>query len=156
MSFLSPAMPRQHAPPLVMPEPSPLGRLIRRRRIEMGLTQEELADLVGEGMTQNQVSRLESGKTQSINEQRRIAAMGKALGLDSDVDFILAAYAPGMLNQPRRKVDPVVEVLPPGPEGEIIALVRRRTDDQKRKALELLRVLFADEPPVESVSREAF
>lgn len=125
----------------LMPDPSPLGRLVRRRRIELGLTQQELADAVGEGMTQNQVSRLESGKTQSVNDQRRLAALAKVLGLDSDVEFILAAYAPEGTLERVRDQRPEVEILPPGVDGELIALVRRIPRGRKRQAVEILRVI---------------
>ena len=39
-----------------------LGRLIRRRRIELGLTQEQLAERVGGSMRQAEVSRLENDR----------------------------------------------------------------------------------------------
>lgn len=39
--------------------PQSLGQTIRQRRIELGLTQEELAERIGDGVRQSEVSRLE-------------------------------------------------------------------------------------------------
>ena len=61
-----------------MPTPGPLGRLVARRRMELGLTQQDLADLTarhGVAVTQNNISRLESGKTQRINDPARLEAL---------------------------------------------------------------------------------
>lgn len=38
-----------------------LGQLIRERRQEMGITQEQVAELIGEGLRQSEVLRLERG-----------------------------------------------------------------------------------------------
>lgn len=145
MQQVIPAPPLQYGIGYLMPVPSPLGRLVRRRRLEMGLTQDELADLVGAGMTQNQISRLESGKTQGVNDAERLTALGKALGLDSDVDFVIAAYAPKGTQVRHVAQSAAIDILPPGPEGEIIALVRR-PDVNKRRALDILRAAFPEEP----------
>ena len=95
---------------VVMPRPGPLGRLIQRQRTTQGLTQEQLSDLtaacgVGEAVPQNQISRLESGKVQSIQEPKRLQALANVLGLESDIEFILTAYAPpGTLDRFRQLV----------------------------------------------------
>lgn len=128
----------------LVPRPGPLGRLIRRRRIEMELTQSELSDLTeqyGDRVPQNLISRLESGKSQRVNDVDRLGALGKALGLESDEDFILAAYAPASVQDRRPTYRATVEVLPPGPEGELIMLIRDWPDARKRRAVEMLKLL---------------
>lgn len=47
-----------------------LGRLIRARRREMGLTQEEFAELLGEEMRQSEISRLERGHVSQPRPER--------------------------------------------------------------------------------------
>lgn len=131
-----------------MPVPGPLGRLIARRRNELGLTQLQLANLTeqfGPGVTQNNISRLESGKTQRINDVARLECLGKALGIDSDAEFILAAYAPGI--ERRQASVPDLTILPPGPEGEIVALVRRIPQHRHRQAVEFLRLMAEEDSP---------
>jgi transcriptional regulator with XRE-family HTH domain len=131
----------------LMPAPGPLGRLIRRRRAELGLTQPELEKLtedLGSKVPQNLISRIESGKSQRINDVDRLGSLAKALGFDSHAEFILAAYGPAGAHLSPLP-DPDVEILPPGVEGEIIKLVRRRREDEKKVALNVLRGLFADE-----------
>jgi hypothetical protein len=90
------------------------------------------------------LSRLESGRTQRMNSTAQLDALAKALGLDSDLDFILGAYAPKLIGEARGRRDTMIEVLPPGPEGEIIALVRQQDDTHKRRALEVLRAIFSE------------
>jgi transcriptional regulator with XRE-family HTH domain len=53
-----------------------LGRVIRSRRLELGLTQEELAERIGNGVRQAEVSRLECDRVSLPRRQRltRIAA----------------------------------------------------------------------------------
>jgi transcriptional regulator with XRE-family HTH domain len=129
-----------------MPTPGPLGRLVARRRMELGLTQQELAELTakhGVPFTQNNISRLESGKTQRINDPARLEALSKALGLESDAEFIIAAYAPNA----ERILTPGPEILPPGPDGEIVALIRRIPQSRKRQAIELLRMMAGEDLP---------
>lgn len=128
----------------LMPTPGPLGRLVARRRVELGLTQQELADLTakhGVAITQNNISRLESGKTQRINDSARLESLSKALGLESHAEFVIAAYAPNA----DRILTPDPDILPPGPDGEIVALVRRIPQSRKRQAIEFLRIMAGDD-----------
>jgi transcriptional regulator with XRE-family HTH domain len=55
---------------------STLGQTIRRRRLELNLTQEELADRIGGGVRQSEVSRLERDRITLPRRERleRIAA----------------------------------------------------------------------------------
>jgi transcriptional regulator with XRE-family HTH domain len=80
-----------------MPGPGPLGRLVRRRRLELELTQTQLSDRtadLGLRVPQNTLSRLESGATQRINNVAYINALAEALGYKNDLDFFVAAWGP--------------------------------------------------------------
>lgn len=132
---------------LHMPEPGPLGRLVRRRRLDLQLTQPELSDLTeqhGCRVPQNMLSRLESGRTQRMNNVAQLDALAKALGVSNDLDFILGAYAPKLVDEGHRRYDPDVEILPPGPLGDIVSLIRERPEGEQRRALQVLRVMFLD------------
>src|SRR5687768_13060092 len=57
-----------------------LGHVIRTRRLELGLTQEELADRIGERLTQSDISRIERG-TIALPRRQRLEELATALGL---------------------------------------------------------------------------
>jgi transcriptional regulator with XRE-family HTH domain len=57
-----------------------LGKAIRARRIELGMTQEDLANRVEGGMRQAQVSRLEIGMV-TLPRHDRLECIARALGL---------------------------------------------------------------------------
>jgi transcriptional regulator with XRE-family HTH domain len=127
-----------------MPTPGPLGRLVRRRRGELGLTQFELSDLTekyGARVSQNNISRLESGQTKRMNDIDKLASLGKALSYESHEEFILAAYGPSTMGERTPRVDPTIEVLPAGPEGDMIMIVRKWPEHRKRRAVEMLRLM---------------
>lgn len=56
------------------------GRIIRERRIELGLTQEELAERVGDSVRQSDISRIERGYV-SLPRRGRLEALAEALDL---------------------------------------------------------------------------
>ncbi len=118
----------------LMPVPSPLGRLVRRRRGELGLTQPQLANLVGHGIKQNTISRLESGKTQAINNPEQLQALAQTLGYESDEDFIMAAYAPHVVREHRVQHDtgPEWEI---GEGGELIRIIFPSLSPERRRQL---------------------
>jgi len=64
-----------------------LGKFIKRRRIELGLTQEALAAEVGDGVRQSEISRLESDR---IVLPRRERLERLALALDVPLGELLA------------------------------------------------------------------
>ncbi|MBA2707360.1 MAG: helix-turn-helix transcriptional regulator [Gemmatimonadaceae bacterium] len=130
----------------LVPTPGPLGRLIARRRGEIGFTQDELSDLtgtcgVGERVPQNQISRLESGKIQRIQEPKRLESLAKVLNLGSDIEFLLLAHGPKGILEKFRRMTTETEILPPGPDGEIIALVRDMPTHRKVEAIDILKVM---------------
>lgn len=51
-----------------------LGQFIRKRRVELGLTQEQLADRVGDTMRQSEMSRLESDRV-SLPRRDRLESL---------------------------------------------------------------------------------
>jgi len=57
-----------------------LGTVIRTRRLELGLTQEQLAELIGDGVIQADVSRLELDRI-GLPRRPRLKAIAAALGL---------------------------------------------------------------------------
>jgi transcriptional regulator with XRE-family HTH domain len=130
----------------LMPSPGPMGRLVARKRAELGLTQVELSDRtascgVGEEVPQNQISRLESGRIQRIQEPRRVEALARVLGLESDIEFILLACGPDGILDKYRMMAGHVEVLPAGPDDELIALVREIPRHRRTEAADILRVI---------------
>lgn len=130
-----------------MPMPGPLGRLVRRRRIELGLTQKEVNDRTrqhGYEFGQNNISRLESGITQRVNDVARLTALGKALELENHREFILTAFGPkNLLAQDDQSV---VES-----DGSIIRIVREMTqlDDVETEQLRLF-IQHARETPADA------
>ncbi len=64
-----------------------LGQLIRERRMELNLTQEELAERVGEGVRQSEISRLERNRV-ALPRRHRMEAL--AVALEIPVGVLLA------------------------------------------------------------------
>jgi transcriptional regulator with XRE-family HTH domain len=64
-----------------------LGKFIRRRRAELGLTQEELAERVGEGVRQSEISRLENDRV-ILPRRQRLESIAEAL--DVPIGVLLA------------------------------------------------------------------
>lgn len=64
-----------------------LGQLIRERRMELNLTQEELAERVGEGVRQSEISRLERNRV-TLPRRQRMEQIAEAL--DIPVGVLLA------------------------------------------------------------------
>lgn len=133
MSYPAIAPAPSHALGLLMPMPGPLGRLVRRRRSELGLTQKDVNDRTrqhGYEFGQNNISRLESGVTQRVNDVVRLTALGKALEFENDREFILTAFGPKNLLS--RDDQSFIEA-----DGSIVRIVREMTqlDDQETEQL---------------------
>lgn len=132
---------------LLMPTPGPLGRLLRRRRAELALTQAQLSQLTaqyGAEVPQNLISRIESGKSQRINDVARLRSLAKALGLESEAEFVLAAYAPRAVQEQRHRYDIAPELIA-GPHGELIAILPNLPSEAVTAILNMARLLA--EPP---------
>lgn len=61
-----------------------LGSFIRRRRMELGMTQEALADLIGDNTRQADISRLENDRV-TLPRRARLDAIAKALQVSPGV-----------------------------------------------------------------------
>lgn len=57
-----------------------LGQVIRERRVELGLTQQGLAEVIGAGVTQAEISRLEHGRVQ-LPRRQRLEQIARGLNL---------------------------------------------------------------------------
>jgi transcriptional regulator with XRE-family HTH domain len=115
-----------------MPQQGPLGRLVRNRRKELKLTQPEIAERVG--CSPNDISRLECGRTQRVNDPGRLDALAKALGLEDDIGFILAAYAPPEGYERWRQEAGA-------PEAAMIELIRDWPEPEKERAVRVVTAL---------------
>jgi transcriptional regulator with XRE-family HTH domain len=81
-----------------------LGKFIQRRRVELGLTQEQLAELVGGGVRQAEISRLEHDRV-TLPRRQRLEQIARALDVPIGellarsgwvgAEVIEAASAPG-------------------------------------------------------------
>jgi transcriptional regulator with XRE-family HTH domain len=115
-----------------MPQQGPLGRLVRNRRKERKLTQPQLAARVG--CRPNDISRLECGRTQRVNDPQRLAALAHALGLEDDIGFILAAYTPREVYERWRQEAGA-------PEAAMIELIRDWPEPEKERAVRVVTAL---------------
>lgn len=112
--------------------PGTLGEFVRASRESAGLSQEEFASLVGDGMSASDVSQLERGKV-GLPKPPRMIALAKALKVWV-VDLYVAAGFPEF----REGLPLETEFLEPGPDGEIVALVK---SVPKRRRLQAFRYL---------------
>lgn len=69
-----------------------LGLVVRARRRELGLTQEQFAELLGEGVRQSEVSRLERGHV-SLPRRERLLRIGEVLDVPVGKLLMLTAWA---------------------------------------------------------------
>ncbi|MEJ7901303.1 MAG: helix-turn-helix transcriptional regulator [Thermomicrobiales bacterium] len=78
-----------------------IGQAIRARRRELGLTQEQFAELLGEGVRQSEVSRLERGHV-SLPRRERLLRIGEVLDIPVGELLMLSAWAEGGKTLPPR------------------------------------------------------
>jgi transcriptional regulator with XRE-family HTH domain len=140
---------RRGAYNLSEPEPGTLGFFIRQRRDELGLTQQELADLIvdlGGKMTQGDVSDLESPSGTKLPRPPRMRLLSQALRVSIGRLYKEAGY-PDLAGINEGEAMPLgtIEVLPSGPDGEIIALVRRIPKHRRRQAIDILKIMADEE-----------
>ena len=80
-----------------------VGRIIKRKRLELDLTQEDLEERTG--FTQSYISQVERGETRQPSRQR-LRSFADALDLDYNELLIVADYAPEYAGDPRKGVVP--------------------------------------------------
>jgi len=87
---------------------STLGRAIRQRRIEIGLTQEELAERIGPGIRQSDISRLERDRIQ-LPRAQRLRALASALEMEPGELLSLSGWDGSAVPHPVTAFDPEPE-----------------------------------------------
>jgi transcriptional regulator with XRE-family HTH domain len=120
--------------------PEQLGETIRARRIALGLTQEQLAERIGDGVRQAEVSRLEAGR---VVQPRRSRLEKIALALDLPMGELLArsgwADDGSVVHRKREGLDAVrtektdVEVGSPRPLPPEIQRLRAAIDQSRKE-----------------------
>ena len=78
-----------------------VGQVIKRRRLELDLTQEDLEERTG--FTQSYISQVERGETRQPSRER-LRMFADALDLDYNDVLIIADYAPEFAGDPRKGV----------------------------------------------------
>ena len=76
-----------------MAESRSLGEAIRQRRVELGMSQEELAERIGLDVRQSDVSRLERGKV-LFPRHERLNQIADALGVSMGALLVEAGIDP--------------------------------------------------------------
>jgi transcriptional regulator with XRE-family HTH domain len=90
-----------------------LGNYVRERRVDLGLTQEELAARIGDTATQAEISRLERG-TIAFPRRRRLEALAAAL----EVTLGMLLVKSGWLTSSEEALIDAGPALPPSPQLE--------------------------------------
>ncbi len=125
-----------------------LGKFIQRRRVELGLTQEQLAEQIGSGVRQSEISRLEHDRL-ALPRRQRLEQI--ALALDVSLGQLLArsgwaeaehAFSPGGMDQPAA---PDSGLNPEAYESEALADAMARAEQ-----------LIADSDAIVEKSQETF
>lgn len=119
-------------------DPGPLARILVRLRGERGWLQEDVMQRTG--FRQGYYSSLETGAIPRPSDER-LAILDRAFGLDAGtLDRWLREGPPwASTHLPLISDNPLMEVLAPGPNGEIVALVRRVPASRQREAAEIIR-----------------
>lgn len=118
-------------------DPGPLARILVRLRGERGWRQKDVIQRTG--FEQGYYSSLETGAIMKPGDER-LALLDRAFDLDSGtLDRWLREGPPWAAKQPLISDNPLMEVLAPGPNGEIVALVRRVPASRQREAAEIIR-----------------
>jgi transcriptional regulator with XRE-family HTH domain len=129
-----------------------LGQLIRERRAELGMTQEELAERIGKG--QNYLSHVERGRIQRPGREI-MRAIADALDLPM-VDLVVASAGWADLSD-------IGDAAGHGPDGELDvtaplyvylqAHLHELSEDEQRVIIEVIRMIIRNkrgQPPVRS------
>jgi transcriptional regulator with XRE-family HTH domain len=126
-------VPTATADPVPAPTRDALGRVVRRLREARSLSQEGLADCVGDNMNQGDISRLELGRVKFPNE-RRLVGLARCLGTTPGALLAEAGY-PGLADRPAATCTEVLT----GEQGELIALVPAMPPDLVTSVLTVVR-----------------
>lgn len=105
---------------------SPMRR-IQERRKQLGLSQEELAEIIGSN--QKQISKYETGK----NDPTGDVLIALAEALDTTVDYLLGRT--GIPDRPLRGAFDLDEV-----EREAIQVLRSKRPEERRRIVEIMRL----------------
>lgn len=77
-----------------------LGQVVRQRRLELGLSQEAFAELLGPGVRQSEISRLERGQV-TMPRPQRLHRMAQVLEMPVGELLLLTSWAnPAPPNRP--------------------------------------------------------
>lgn len=119
-------------------DPGPLARILVRLRGERGWRQKDVAARAG--FEQGYYSSLETGAILKPSDER-FAALDRAFDLEAGSLQRWLRDGPPWALKPSLPItdNPLMEVLAPGPNGEIVALVRRVPASRQREAAEIIR-----------------
>ncbi|HZU11761.1 MAG TPA: tetratricopeptide repeat protein [Chloroflexota bacterium] len=118
---------------------TPLGTLLRRYREERGLTQEDLAERAGQGISVSTVSNIERGRTRPY--RHTLEALCAALELDTNErEVVLARRTPSSPSPPRPATAVTPVFSPEALSSPLTPLIGRATEEA-----ELVRLLQQDD-----------
>lgn len=107
-----------------------IGKLIKEARLEKGLTQEQLGELVG--VQKSAIAKYESGRVVNI-KRSTLQKLAKALNLKGS-DLVIGA-------NPREAAELSARVLIDSNLRELVELYSALSDDDKKTAMDLVRRL---------------
>ncbi len=107
-----------------------IGKLIKEARLEKGLTQEQLGDLVG--VQKSAIAKYESGRVVNI-KRSTLQKLAKALNLKGS-DLVIGA-------NPKEAAELSARVLIDSNLRELVELYSSLSDDDKKTAMDLVRRL---------------
>ena len=107
-----------------------IGKLIKEARLEKGLTQEQLGELVG--VQKSAIAKYESGRVVNI-KRSTLQKLAKALNLKGS-DLVIGA-------NPREAAELSARVLIDSNLRELVELYSSLSDDDKKTAMDLVRRL---------------
>lgn len=107
-----------------------IGKLIKEARIEKGLTQEQLGELVG--VQKSAIAKYESGRVVNI-KRSTLQKLAKALNLKGS-DLVIGA-------NPKEAAELSARVLIDSNLRELVELYSSLSDDDKKTAMDLVRRL---------------
>ena len=107
-----------------------IGKLIKEARLEKGLTQEQLGELVG--VQKSAIAKYESGRVVNI-KRSTLQKLAKALNLKGS-DLVIGA-------NPKEAAELSARVLIDSNLRELVELYSKLSDDDKKQTMDLVRRL---------------